>query len=487
MAPETAHALSDEQLALFSEFLSAQLGLFFPKERWRDLERGIKAAARAFHHQDPAACLQWLMSAPLRRDQIEILASHLTVGETYFWREKSSFEILETYVLPELINRRRAMNCRQLRIWSAGCASGEEPYSIAMQVSRLIPDLKDWRVTILGTDINPRLLKKAEKGLYKEWSFRDAPRWLKANYFRKDLAGHFELLPRIKEMVTFASLNLAADAYPSLFNNTQAMDIIFCRNVLMYFKPEQAKRVIRNLYRCLVEGGWLFLSPIEASMALLAPFQTVNFPRAVLYRKLKEEERPAGIERMPAMETVESNPSSPPPPAPPRLPATDIHAKARALYERGSYQEAAELLTQLLAADGDDAKAMALLARVRANQGKLKEALDWCGKAIERDKFKPAHYYLKATILEEQGNLDEAVLGLKQALYLDADFALAHLALGNLLKRQGKPEAARRYFANALSLLKACDRQAVLPESAGMTAGRLMEMIRAEASRSDLR
>ena len=127
--------LSEIELERVSACLREQVGLYFPRERWGDMERGIASAARDFEFQDPRACVEWLLSASLSRRQIEVLAGHLTVGETYFFREKAAFEFLETRILPELVRERRD---RGARIWGAGCSRGEETYSIAISLNRLV-------------------------------------------------------------------------------------------------------------------------------------------------------------------------------------------------------------------------------------------------------------------------------------------------------------------------------------------------------------
>ncbi|MBI2224552.1 MAG: molybdopterin-dependent oxidoreductase, partial [Betaproteobacteria bacterium] len=165
-------------LSSLSEFLAAQMGLHFPRERWGDLERGIAAAASEFGMADVQSCINWLVSTSLTRNQVEILASHLTVGETYFFREQRSFEMLEEHVLPEILRVRGETGSR-VRIWSAGCCTGEEPYSIAMLLDRLIPDAVKRNFTILATDINPRFLRKAAEGVYSDWSFRETPAWIR--------------------------------------------------------------------------------------------------------------------------------------------------------------------------------------------------------------------------------------------------------------------------------------------------------------------
>jgi chemotaxis protein methyltransferase CheR len=496
---EMTHRISDIMLSRFSEFVAAQMGLHFPKERWSDLERGIASAAGEFGFDEAESCVESLISSPLTQNQIETLASHLTVGETYFFREKKAFEILEEQILPELIRLRRGTE-KRLRIWSAGCCTGEEPYSIAIVLSKMIPDLQDWNITILATDINSRFLQKASQGVYGEWSFRDTPVYVKERYFKRTKESRFEILPHIKKTVTFSYLNLAEDAYPSLFNNTNAMDVIFCRNVLMYFAPGRMKNIIHNLCLSLVESGWLIVSPSETSHILFSQLVTVNFPGAILYRKVLSSElrvsnfgfQVASSDSTPA--TVRSEPDIPSFELPvsgfafeeassdsnlgtlSSAPAT-LYLKALALYDQGRYMDAVENIAAFLSQNQDDAKAMALLARVYANQGKLTESLEWCRKALALDKLNPVYYYLLATILQEQSQPEDAVLSLKRALYLDQNYVLAHIALGNVTKQQGKLRESKKHFENALSLLSAYRQEEILPESEGMTAGRLMEII----------
>lgn len=501
------HTLPDSLCAEFSEFLARGIGLHFPRERWDDLERGVVAAAREFRFEDAGACVRWLMSSAVTRAQIEVLASHLTVGETYFFREQKSFDCLERRVIPELV-RSRAGREKRLRVWSAGCCTGEEPYSIAILLTRIIPDLSEWNISVLATDINPRFLQKASRGLYSEWSFRDTPPGIRQEFFRKTTEGRFEIAPRIKAMVTFAYLNLAEDAYPSVESGTNAMDVIFCRNVLMYFEPAHSRRVLERLGLSLMEDGWLFVNPVEISHVALPQLMAVNLPGAIVYRKdtrqssagrlsevvlpqlptgsgvsapfrdlgIKEEPatavragrwRRAAISARPERKAHEAA-------TPPRTP----YQEASAWYAQGRYAEAAGKLLETLSRNSGDAKAMALLAKVYANEGRLNGALEWCKKAVGAEKLNPEWCYLLATILEEQGLVEEAVAALKRALYLDQNHALAHFALGNLVRRQGRHKESDRHFRNALSILNGYRKDEILPETEGITAGRLAEIIR---------
>ncbi len=484
-------SLSDSWLSQLSEFVATRMGLHFPGERWRDLERKTSSAAHEFGFANGEAFVEWLVSSPLSREQIEKLASHLTVAETYFWREPRVFEALRGQILPELI-RSREKGVRRLRIWSAGCATGEEPYSIAIALRELIPAPEDWHVTILATDINPRILRQAKAGVYGEWSFRSAPSWLKEGYFCRKDGRKFEVLPEIREMVTFAYLNLAEDIYPSPTNNTNAMDIIFCRNVLMYLVPERVRQVGQSLYQSLVEGGWLMVGASELSQVVFSQFAPVHFPGAIVYRKqagkaqpsrtcLPEGLAPQKVPVQPPPELVVGAEQVAPPPqrrksertpvAQSASPRQDADIQARDLHAQGHHAAASEEL--------EETHAGALAVRALANQGKLAQALAVCEQAIAADKLEPGLHYLCATILQEQDREGEAIAALKRALYLDPNFMLAHFALGNLALRQGNVWAAKKSFENVLALLSKCQLDDILPESEGLTAGRFREIIHA--------
>ena len=151
--------LTMETLPLFARFIARTLGLHFTQERLPELEQKMASLGRQAGYADVEKYLLWLMSAPLSREQMETLACTLTIGETYFLRDPKSYQVLEEHLLPELIAARRTTD-KTLRIWSVGCSSGEEPYSIAILLSRAIPDLESWKITLLGSDINPQVLER---------------------------------------------------------------------------------------------------------------------------------------------------------------------------------------------------------------------------------------------------------------------------------------------------------------------------------------
>ena len=490
--------LPEAQWSRLSEVIAETIGLHFPPERRADLQRALVGTASELGFEDLAACAEQLLSTPPTKAQLQVLASHLTIGETYFFRDKQTLAALAEHILPELIRDRRGRNQR-LRIWSAACCTGEEPYSLAILLQQRFPDLRDWHVTITATDINARFLRKAAAGVYGEWSFRDTPAWLKERYFERTADGRFALVPEIRKRVTFEHLNLVEDVYPSLTTQTNAMDLVLCRNVLMYFTPPQVRKVIGNLHHVLVEGGWLAVGPSEASHTLFPRFLAVDFPGAILYRKSGEKPQ-AGVSWAPAppgeagefAKPVNELPSrwaapvpgpSPTEPLPsPEAPAPAgtsprSWAVAESHFQAGRYAEAADTLLAALAECPPDPAAFSLLARTLANQGKLAEALAWCERWIAADKLDPAGHYLLAVVLLEQGDPGQARASLQRTLYLEPDFVLAHFALGELARSRGKFDEAEKHFANALQLLRRYQPDDLLPESDGLTAGRLAETL----------
>ncbi|HQT25734.1 MAG TPA: CheR family methyltransferase [Burkholderiales bacterium] len=406
------------------EFLAEHTGLCV--ERKADLDRGLQSAAKEFGFNDQEAFATWLLSGMPERTQLERLSSHLTVGETYFFREKGIFDVLEDQILPELLGSRSS-----IRIWSAGCCTGEEPYSIAMLLDRIAPGRGG--IDILATDINPRFLEKAERGVYGEWSFRDEPSWIRKSCFRKSGKDH-EILPRVREMVRFSSLNLARDPYP------ENIDIVFCRNVLMYFSRGKAEQAVSGLYEAAAENGWLIVSPVEAPDRLFSRFESVRFPGATLHRK------PPG------------------------------QCAIREEMSPGKKMEVAE--------EQDAVFDAGFMARLCADRGNLEEAEDWCKRAIEFGKLDPGKHYLHAVILHEMGRFGEEEDALRRVIYLDPDFILAHFALGNLCLSQWRGKEAAHHFRNTLALLEKLPEGKILPESEGLAAGRLAGIIGALSGRA---
>jgi chemotaxis protein methyltransferase CheR len=495
------HTLPENMLLQISEFVAAHLAVNFPKERWGDLERNMTAAAIEFGYTEVEGFVQHILSSPMTREHVEILTTHLTINETYFWREPETFEALEQSILPELIRSRQEE--KRIRIWSAGCSTGEEPYSIAIALHRAIPRMKDWNITILATDISPRIVQRAADGLYSRWSFRNSPQWLKEKYFSLKEENIFEILPEIKRMVKFGYLNLADDVFPSLRNDTNAMDIILCRNVLMYFSEKRCGQVVHGLFNSLIQNGYLVVSASELSLQSLSEFTAINFPGMVLFQKrsknLKVQEQISAegpvhtsreypwqlrpiktIEEMePQFRKIESD----------ILPEAAIPSRIQPMVEKALVPNAqnnfADVI-EMIQKDDQTSEERILFIRAYANQGKIASALQSCEKAIAADKLNPGLHYLYATILQENNQLDEAVVSLKRAIFLDPNFVLSYYSLGKIYQRLGNVRSANKCTENVLTILNTCGQNEILFASEGLTAGRFKEIIISADHTSDL-
>lgn len=462
--------LTDSELSMVCEVIASNMGLHFPTGNWTLLSRNLALAAREFGFQNMSGFIKWILTATLNKEQMEILAAHLTISETYLWREPQVFTALTDSVLPELINSKKKSE-KSIRIWSAGCSTGEESYSIAIALHKTIPKIKDWNITILATDINAKALCKAKTGVYSSGSFRNSPSWLKNSYFKSINSKEYEIIPEIKRMVTFSDFNLTRENYLSTICKNHKMDIIFCRNVLMYFTHEWAGKISQNLFHSILEKGWLIVSSCELSSQLFPKFTPVNFPGAILYRKTKKES--TGSCKVHSYEI----------PEPLKQPFHPLFSGALANDDFQSVQPSSTVSNPskqhesiVKTPEGSDTYKI-IAIRLLANQGHLVEALSTCNEAIASHKLIPGLYLLRASILQELDISDEAIKSIKQAIYIDPDYIMGHFTLGNLFSRQGNIKNAKRYFNNALELLSTISDDDIFAESEGLSAKHIREII----------
>ncbi|HVZ43474.1 MAG TPA: protein-glutamate O-methyltransferase CheR [Ramlibacter sp.] len=506
MAEPDSMAPRDEALwAELARRIADQMGMHFPRARYRDLAHGVALAAAELGCNGALSCARMLLASPLARPQIEVLARHLSVGETYFFRDPAAFEVLAHRLLPALVQSRASV--RRLRIWSAGCCTGEEAYSIAILLARALPDLDDWNIGILATDIDPHYLARGERGEYGSWSFRATPEPLRNAFFTPCGRGTWRVAPRIRALVQFAYLNLAQDPFPSIANGTNAMDLVFCRNVLMYFEPQRARQVLADLGQSLRDDGWLFVNPVEVPHGTMPTLERVNFGSALVFRRARWPVEPAAsaptlpeeaVHRPPAdAERAGAEPAGAEPAGAEARVAVPMNAGrvARARSDLRAAATAAARAAEMSPghdanADADaDADAATLAARARgaADRGDLEAALAWCERAVAADKMNPRWHYLNASILQELGRAREAAAALRRTLYLDPGHALAHVALGTLARRAGLAEASARHLRNALATVSAHAPADVLDAFEGMSAGRIAQAIRSSLAEEEHR
>ena len=474
--------LSGAWLAAATEMIRRRTGLIFPESRHSALQDALARTVRR-SGAEPEAWLTGLDGGPVPLDD---LVAEITIGETYFFRDPQQFQVIGQEVLPSLVERARSG--RRPRIWSAGCATGEEPYTLAIILAE--SGLAE-AAHVVATDISRASLARAVRASYTRWSLRGVPESRVQACFERRGA-EFHLLPALRDAVDFRYLNLAEDTFPSIPTGIWGMDLILCRNVLIYLDAETIARVARRLIDSLSEDGWLLLGASDPALGSLVPCEVVVTSAGLAYRRPRPGARvaaPSGGETsfvVPPAAVADPVPRPAPPALQPAAPvlspvrSEDQAIEAARCYAQRAYERAAALAEGVVRRDPGDAATWVVWVRSEANRGDLKAAGRACAAALERHPVLAELAYLDAVLLGEAGLHLDAARAARRALYLDGSLIVAHLALGGALARLRQRDGARRSFRNAARLLADLPPAATVPASDGEPAGRLLEMARAQ-------
>ena len=448
------------------EFLSRQTGFRLSQDRDASLTVGVRRAMKQAGMTDVRSYL-----SHIKRDQaaFDDLMAEVTVGETYFYREPAQMEAFRSTILPEIASRKGVDHL--IRIWSSGCSTGEEPWSLAMVCRNA--GYAD-RCRILATDISRESLLKAERGVYRQWSLRGPSRDLVGNLLHQTDDG-WKIDDSLRKHVNFESLNLALDSYPSLATGTWGCDVIFCRNVLIYFDEDSTRAVVRRLFDSLSPGGWLILASTDPNVTQMAPFELVEAGSCLVYRRPVTPVPPAAApEQLPFLdeEWVFDEPESLPLEST-ILPSGHVVIQAaQEAFRLGDFGRVQELTE----GRDNDPIASALLIRSLAGQD-TSESEQACATAVERHPTVEELNYLHSILLLDLERYRDAEQAARKTLFLNRDLAIGHFTLGVILHRSGVSEGARRSFRNALRICERLSPDAIIPLSDGEHAGRLIQMV----------
>jgi chemotaxis protein methyltransferase CheR len=466
-------ALEPPAWSLLASRVAQWTGLAFAPARWRELERGVARAAEAAGVAEPSVYLSHLLSQTPDAATLSLLAQHLTVGETYFFRDPQCMQALSAHVLPQLA----AATPRALRLWSAGCCTGEEAYTLAILLQRE----RQPGATILGTDINPAFVARAREGVYGDWSFRGDPLRLRGRWLTRTDGG-WRVADALRSRVRFEVDSLCAPA-PSPLDVDPPLDLIVCRNVLMYLSPTAFARTIERFRRRLAPGGWLLVSPGEASDALYPGFEPEVIDGVRFYRRAVDDPPDPGPLAGPPIRVGSADPASLYGEAPaPTVVASDaltmpvqapVPASVTAL-PNPTPPIATPSTTTPRRTPSRDARARAL-----ADQGRLADALACCDDWVAAEPLSAAARYVQALVLIEQNGTARAAEALRQALYLDNGFVMAWLALARLARAEGDELQSSRHVEAARRLLEPLPAEMPIPEADGLTARQVLELVAA--------
>ncbi len=393
-------------LEMVPRFLIARSGLKYLEANPADLERLVRARMADLQITNETEYLAFLQDREKGEKEFNLLAKELTVGETYFFRHREQFEAVKR-VVPELLGRKAVG--QSLKIWSAACSNGAELYSLSILLKdNFSAMLGDAAPLLVGTDINSDSLDKANAGVYEEWSLRGVSDSDRDKYFERNQKKS-KIRDQYRQGVTFIFHNLASDPIPSAAHNLFGFDIIFLRNILIYFDPKTLSTFLGNIAEAMVPGGYLAVAPAEVGPDFEKWFEPVLFPGSLLYRK-------------------------------PLLP-NSVGRKS----EKMKVAPVAAVRTIRTASDPEAANQVTLdAAMAGANSGKLSHSKHLLETLIKNDSMNfEAHHYL-GLVNYNLGDTSEAEKNFRRVLYLRRDFFPAQFHLAMIYRKVGDlPEATK--------------------------------------------
>ncbi|MEO5741689.1 MAG: CheR family methyltransferase [Vicinamibacterales bacterium] len=380
--------------------------------------------------------------------ELRNLLNLVTVTETCFFRDASQFRLLREHIIPTLVSERSTRTDKRVRIWSAGCSSGEEAYSIAITLDAMgmFHGRKDWNFEIIATDLNTKALETARRGVYTARAVRNVEGRLLDEYFVRD-GKTFALSESIKSRVTFEFGNLMQTPMPS----TGIQDVVFCKNVAIYFRADVTRKLVERLYDTLAPDGYLLLGHAESLWQMSDDFTLVEHNRGFCYRKSEY--------LVSAFKRAVAPPAGSPPPTV-RLKPDTTYASATyaatqydfclAAFRAGEWDVAESALTALIASCPTFVPALLLLGGVYVHSGRFEDAAEQAETVLKVSDLEPRAHLLLGMIAARRQRHDDALQSLRRALYLDDSLALGHFWLGNLHRDRGDIARACREYENVV-------------------------------------
>jgi len=463
---------TEDEFLLFQNFIRENSGIFIDEPKRDQLRRALLARTTFMNLSGYTEYYKFLKYNPRGEEEFKELLNLITVSETYFFRDAKHFVTLRKYVLPNIIKKKQAQGNNWIRIWSAGCSTGEEPYSIAITLLENLQPFQMWNVEIFASDVSTKALKSAEEAVYTKWSLRSTDRSYIEKYFiQKDKK--FFLKNEIKKMVNFEYFNLIKEPFP-LSKMGDYWDIIFCKNVTIYFKPESTKRVINNFYKSLQKEGYLFIGASESLYHISNAFKLIEVDTNFIYQKPLEDitqeqikgpktiiekitlptklyKKPQKVDEL-KKEVEEIKEKA-------KLPSTDekikeLYKNAQYYFEADMFEKALFELMKIIEVTDEHAETYLMLADIYANKEQFDDAERECRRALELNSLlSPAHFLL-GIILNKKGKKEEAINEFKKSIYLDQNLPLAHFNLANIYYENKEYQKSTTQYKRTIELLE---------------------------------
>jgi chemotaxis protein methyltransferase CheR len=473
-ANQRTEPLGNADYQLFHDFLLALTGLHFDRRSRKTLEIGLNKRMEVRRICGYRDYLQYLKQHGEDRHELQKLLRFLTVGETSFYRYQDHFSALQKLLAATPKSSR-------LRIWSAGCSTGEEPYSIAMTIMETFADCQQRDIRILATDINNYSLKRARDGVYRPWAVRNMDKRHLDRYF--DRTGEsYIVTDQVKSLVEFSHLNLSSGNFPDPARDITELDVIFCRNVTIYFTPATTRRIMAKISASLKPGGYLFLGHSEILTGISSDFDRHRHGACFYYRKLEAALPVSGLLKSRTLPVLPFTRSAGAPQTVSPDPE-ELHRQAVRLFDEENFSGAEELVEKILQSLPAHPGALVTKGFILANKGRFPEALALCSDVLASHDLLADAYFLKGLLLDITNRPAEAVDEYRKAILLEMGFVMAHYHLGRLYVRLDRHSDGVREIRNSLKLLEKARPESIIPFSGGLSREVFMERLNRELAR----
>ena len=473
---KTKQVLSKVVFDKFRQYIESRTGIYIDDSKQNSFKISLDTRMNILGIKDYDAYYSFFITNAIGKKEFDELLNLILIKETFFFRDDKQLKVLVKNILPELIKRKKK---KEIKIWSAGCATGEEPYSIAMAIMEsYLPD--NINVSIYATDISEGALKRAKEGIYNKSSIRAVDKAILNKYFtQRD--GRYFLGDQVKRRVRFETVNLIEPYFPM---EGESIDIIFCKNVLIYFRIETVKTIIRKFYDMLTAGGYLFVGHSESLWQISDDFELEEISGIFLYRKdgkdkmvsvekwSQQKEKAVNImdftyQRLPSSLVKKVGQHITLTPQGVREKASQQHAgpmhkkDVSKWMKKGvppagddSYESVLEDIEEVLQGDPKNANVHLLAGQIYANMGLYDKALRKGMDVLEVNDLSDNAYLLIGSIYYKIGEKEKAISSFKKAIYLDDNSVLSHYYLGNLYKDANLIEHAVNEYKSVIRIFE---------------------------------
>ena len=481
--------------------IANKIGIEIRASEHKVLDQKIWLRTKAVKLSTPQHYHQFLTVPNLDSEQEwQYLAELLTNNESYFFRDRQQLNLLRNQIFPQIIKQKRQQGNLTLQIWSAGCSTGQEPYSLAIILREILPDLDAWNLAVFGTDLDRQALSQARGGIYSEWSFRETEPRIKQQYFESK-GNSYQIAPEIRQMVKFQKTNLVSDKFPQLFSQLREIDLIVCRNVFIYFGSSTVGDILEKFYHTLQPSGYLLVGHSELANQNLSRFKVQVFPQSLIYQRrvdsLISSSCPISpapkLPSLPKAKIDWGSTSSPKSPAfkepvktkniqpktanltrsvpTPSAFNSDFNGEksskllstAERLWQQKQSNLAIKKASEILAIQPQNILACCLLGKIylELNQVNLAQAMS--DRALAIEPLNPDANYLEAKIALGKGDLAAAKKVLKKILYLDSESFQAFVELSLIYQQEGDSTRADKMKQQAIAILQRLPNAQALP------------------------